>query len=99
VTWVVDPIDGTVNYAYGIPQYAVSIAAVTGRRRPRRGRDRRRRSTAPPSTSSSTRTAAGGLARRSALRVSTVTDAGALLATGFGYDPATTTATWHACAG
>ena len=30
VTWVVDPIDGTVNYAYGIPHYAVSIAAVTG---------------------------------------------------------------------
>ena len=30
VTWVVDPIDGTVNYAYGIPAYAVSIAAVEG---------------------------------------------------------------------
>lgn len=28
VTWVVDPIDGTVNYLYGIPQYAVSIAAA-----------------------------------------------------------------------
>ncbi len=27
VTWVADPIDGTVNYLYGIPQYAVSIAA------------------------------------------------------------------------
>lgn len=27
VVWVVDPIDGTVNYLYGIPQYAVSIAA------------------------------------------------------------------------
>jgi myo-inositol-1(or 4)-monophosphatase len=26
VAWVVDPIDGTVNYMYGIPQYAVSIA-------------------------------------------------------------------------
>jgi myo-inositol-1(or 4)-monophosphatase len=32
VTWVVDPIDGTVNYVYDIPQYAVSIAAeVDGR--------------------------------------------------------------------
>lgn len=31
VEWVVDPIDGTVNYLYGIPQYAVSIAgAVDG---------------------------------------------------------------------
>jgi len=27
VTWVVDPIDGTVNFLYGIPQYAISIAA------------------------------------------------------------------------
>jgi myo-inositol-1(or 4)-monophosphatase len=27
VTWVVDPIDGTVNFLYGIPQYSVSIAA------------------------------------------------------------------------
>jgi myo-inositol-1(or 4)-monophosphatase len=27
VTWVVDPLDGTVNYLYGIPHYAVSIAA------------------------------------------------------------------------
>jgi len=27
VRWVVDPIDGTVNYLYGIPAYAVSIAA------------------------------------------------------------------------
>jgi myo-inositol-1(or 4)-monophosphatase len=27
VTWVVDPIDGTVNFLYGLPAYAVSIAA------------------------------------------------------------------------
>ena len=27
ITWVVDPIDGTVNFLYGIPQYSVSIAA------------------------------------------------------------------------
>ena len=26
VRWVVDPIDGTVNYLYDIPTYAVSIA-------------------------------------------------------------------------
>lgn len=30
LTWVVDPIDGTVNYAYGIPAWAVSLAAVEG---------------------------------------------------------------------
>ena len=27
VRWVVDPIDGTVNFFYGLPQYAVSVAA------------------------------------------------------------------------
>ncbi len=26
VRWIVDPIDGTVNFLYGLPQYAVSIA-------------------------------------------------------------------------
>ncbi|MDL9947727.1 inositol monophosphatase family protein [Gordonia sp. ABSL11-1] len=32
VRWVVDPIDGTVNFMYGIPAYAVSVAAqVDGR--------------------------------------------------------------------
>ena len=30
VTWVVDPIDGTVNYLYGLPYYAVSVAAQVG---------------------------------------------------------------------
>ncbi len=28
VEWIVDPIDGTVNFVYGIPVYAVSIAAA-----------------------------------------------------------------------
>ncbi|KAM9865821.1 3'(2'),5'-bisphosphate nucleotidase CysQ [Leucobacter aridicollis] len=28
VTWVVDPIDGTVNYLYDLPAYAVSVAAT-----------------------------------------------------------------------
>jgi myo-inositol-1(or 4)-monophosphatase len=27
IRWVVDPLDGTVNYLYGIPQWCVSIAA------------------------------------------------------------------------
>jgi myo-inositol-1(or 4)-monophosphatase len=30
LTWVVDPIDGTVNFLYGIPQWAVSVAVVEG---------------------------------------------------------------------
>lgn len=28
ITWVVDPIDGTTNFMYGLPAYAVSVAAV-----------------------------------------------------------------------
>jgi myo-inositol-1(or 4)-monophosphatase len=31
-TWVVDPLDGTINYANGIPIYCVSIALVEGGR-------------------------------------------------------------------
>ena len=27
VRWIVDPIDGTVNFVLGLPQYAVSVAA------------------------------------------------------------------------
>lgn len=30
ITWVLDPIDGTVNYLYEIPAYAVSVAACVG---------------------------------------------------------------------
>ncbi|MRG59590.1 inositol monophosphatase [Agromyces sp. CFH 90414] len=30
LTWVVDPIDGTVNFLYGIPQWSISIAVVQG---------------------------------------------------------------------
>ncbi|KRF33488.1 inositol monophosphatase family protein [Yonghaparkia sp. Soil809] len=30
LTWVVDPIDGTVNFLYGIPHYAISIGVVAG---------------------------------------------------------------------
>lgn len=35
LTWLIDPIDGTTNYAYGFPDWAVSIAAVTGEPDPR----------------------------------------------------------------
>ena len=34
LTWVLDPIDGTVNYLYRIPAYAVSVAVVSGSPRP-----------------------------------------------------------------
>lgn len=82
VRWVVDPIDGTVNYLYGIPQYAVSIAA------------QRDDDTVvgvvhnPVSGETWTATRGGG----AALNGSAVHESGcdrldlALVATGFGYD-------------
>ncbi|HEX8804531.1 MAG TPA: inositol monophosphatase family protein [Acidimicrobiales bacterium] len=37
VRWVVDPLDGTTNYLYGIPGWAVSIAAEAAGGEPGRG--------------------------------------------------------------
>lgn len=91
ITWVVDPIDGTVNYAYGIPSYAVSIAAVTGEPTPSRW-------TAVaavvfnPASEEMFHAATGSGAWLDAERLAVNAEpspAGALLATGFGYDPAT----------
>ncbi len=57
--WIVDPLDGTVNYANGIPFFCVSIGLVAdgrpiGRRRPRpdprRDRSRPSRTAPRPST-------------------------------------------------
>lgn len=28
ITWIVDPLDGTINYLWGVPQWCVSIAAA-----------------------------------------------------------------------
>ncbi len=90
VTWVVDPIDGTVNYAYGIPHYAVSIAAVSGEPTPEAWTAETGVVYTPAVDELFHATRGGGAwlgSRR--LAVSTAADAGALLATGFGYDPAT----------
>lgn len=90
VTWVVDPIDGTVNYAYGIPHYAVSIAAVTGEPVSPEWTPVVAVVYDPTTEEAFTATRGGGawLGERR-LAVSEDTPAGALLATGFGYDPAT----------
>lgn len=91
VTWVVDPIDGTVNYAYGIPSYAVSIAAVTGEPQP----DLWHAGAAVvfnPASGELFHAAEGAGAWLDGQRLTVndqPTSAGALLATGFGYDPAT----------
>ncbi|WP_435198384.1 inositol monophosphatase family protein [Janibacter sp. GS2] len=93
ITWVVDPIDGTVNYLYGIPAYAVSVAAVVGDPstagawRPVAG------AVVNPVTGERFTATLGGGARRAVrdgdartLRV-TDTELGlALCGTGFGYD-------------
>lgn len=90
ITWVVDPIDGTVNYAYGIPQYAVSIAAVRGEPTPARW-EALVGVVHNPALGETFQARRGGGAWLGARRlaVSEPGAAGALLATGFGYDPAT----------
>jgi myo-inositol-1(or 4)-monophosphatase len=91
ITWVVDPIDGTVNYAYGIPSYAVSIAAVTGDPDPERWQALAA-AVFNPASGELFRAALGAGAWLDGERLAVNAEpsaAGALLATGFGYDPAT----------
>ncbi|MBP2421739.1 inositol monophosphatase family protein [Microbacterium imperiale] len=90
LTWVVDPIDGTVNYAYGIPHYAVSIAVVEGEPDPQAW-DALVGVVYSPAVDELFQARAGEGAWLAAHRLQVLepTDAGALLATGFGYDPAT----------
>jgi myo-inositol-1(or 4)-monophosphatase len=84
VHWILDPIDGTVNYLYGLPQYAVSLAAevdgvtVAGVVR-------------NPATGDEWTAIRGRGAYRAGrrLRGSTTTRLSqTLVGTGFGYDPA-----------
>lgn len=88
VTWVLDPIDGTVNFVYGIPAYAVSVGVQVGGR----------------SVAGAVADVVGGRVYSAALgqgasvvdangthalRCSAVEDLSmALLGTGFGYSPA-----------
>jgi len=91
ITWVVDPIDGTVNYAYGQPAYAVSIAAVAGEPDPESWTALAGVVYCPP-TGELFRAAQGGGAWLGDHRLRVNDDAGpagALIGTGFGYDPAT----------
>lgn len=90
ITWVVDPIDGTVNYAYGIPGYNVSIAAVRGVVEPGEWDALGAAVFAPASGELFTAAKAEGAWLDGVrLAVNEESPAGALLATGFGYDPAT----------
>ena len=84
IRWVVDPIDGTVNYVYGLPHYAVSVAAeVDG--------EVLAGVVVNAATGEEWSAVRGGGAWRGGtrLRGSSVAQLGrALLATGFGYDAA-----------
>ncbi|MGH3735983.1 MAG: inositol monophosphatase family protein [Micromonosporaceae bacterium] len=84
VRWLLDPIDGTVNYLYGIPQYAVSLAAeVAGEVVAGVVRN--------PVTGEEWTAVAGGGAYRDGRRLtgSPVTELSqSLVATGFSYDAA-----------
>ncbi|SJN36169.1 Inositol-1-monophosphatase [Mycetocola reblochoni REB411] len=89
LTWVVDPIDGTVNYLYGIPDYAVSIAVVRGEPDPRRW-EALAAVVVNAATGEVFRAVRGGGATRDGvpLRVNSgVPVDRALIGTGFGYDP------------
>lgn len=91
ITWVIDPIDGTVNYLYHLPAYGVSIAAtVPDASAYADGRRAIAAAVFFPATGELFSAAEGLGATRNgeAIRVSTETDlAQSLLATGFGYTP------------
>ena len=103
LTWVVDPIDGTVNYLYEVPAYAVSVAVVVGDARAQGGWTPVAGAVADPSlrlvhhagrgTGAWTRPEAapdGGSSGAAPTRLSVSVEdrlARTLLATGFGYAP------------
>ena len=99
VRWVIDPIDGTVNYLYGIPQWAVSIGVEVDARAgsgPGAGPVMVAGVVHDPAKGETWTAVRGGgafVARAGAdpqqIQVSEVTTLEqTLLATGFGYDPA-----------
>ena len=88
LTWIVDPIDGTVNYLYGIPAYAVSIAVVEGDPDPNTWRALASAVVNPASGDVFTASAGGGAyLGRQRLQVPTGKQLSlALVGTGFSYD-------------
>ena len=90
LTWIVDPIDGTVNYLYGIPHYAVSIAVVEGEPDPLTWSALAGAVMNPATDELFTATLGGGAALGgAAIHVADCVDLSqALVATGFSYDSA-----------
>jgi len=89
--WIVDPIDGTVNFLYGIPHYAVSIAVVEGEPDPLTWRALAGCVTNPVSGEIYTASDAGGaFSGNQQLRVAEPASlAQSLIGTGFSYDAGT----------
>ncbi|GAB3605189.1 inositol monophosphatase family protein [Conyzicola nivalis] len=90
LTWVVDPIDGTVNYFYGIPHWAVSIAVVEGEPDPLTWRALAGCVTNPMTGEVYTASEGGGaFSGNQQLRVTEAASlAQSLIGTGFGYESA-----------
>lgn len=88
LTWVVDPIDGTVNYLYGLPAWAVSVAVVEGDPDPATWRALAGCVVNPSTQEVFSATAGGGarLGDRSIAVNAGVALDRALIGTGFGYD-------------
>jgi myo-inositol-1(or 4)-monophosphatase len=87
INWVVDPIDGTVNFLYGIPAWAVSIAVVEGAPEPGRW-NALAGVVANPVTGEVFEASAGGGARLGARELAVNAGVGlsqALVGTGFSY--------------
>jgi myo-inositol-1(or 4)-monophosphatase len=87
ITWVVDPIDGTVNYLYGSAEYGVSIGVVRGEPDPMTWEPIAGVVVAP-ATGTVFRAAVGQGATRDGESLSVATPgslAETLVATGFGY--------------
>ncbi|MDQ3878274.1 MAG: inositol monophosphatase [Actinomycetota bacterium] len=82
ITWIVDPLDGTINFLFGIPQWSISIAA--------RDEDGLCVGVVHDPCRKETFTAvrgAGAFLNRDRIRVTDRTDlASALIGTGFAYD-------------
>ena len=88
LTWIVDPIDGTVNFLYGIPHYAVSIAVVEGEPDPLTWTALAAAVVNPASGEVFTATAGGGaFLGGDPIHIAESVDLSqALIATGFAYD-------------
>lgn len=86
--WIVDPIDGTVNFLYGVPAWAISIAVAEGAAPGGSGGTTLAGVVVNPSTGEVFEASAGGGARLAGQELvvnSGVTLSSALVGTGFSY--------------